>query len=171
MTRSELEVYQAERLRGLVKELVGRNPFWTQKLQAAGLSPRDLQHPSDLCKLPFTTKQELVEDQHRLPPYGSNLTYPLPAYSRLHQTSGTKGRPMRWLDTIASWDWFMTCWRHIYRLVGVTREDVVGFPFSFGPFIGFWAAFDGAQRLGNRSLPLGGLSSEARLQFLVEHGS
>ena len=42
------------------------------------------------------------------------------------------------------------------------------FPFSFGPFVGFWAAFEGAQRLGNLSLTLGGMTSEARLNVILE---
>ena len=34
-------------------------------------------------------------------------------------------------------------------LGGLRSDDVLAFPFSFGPFMGFWAAFDGAVRLGN----------------------
>ena len=90
-------------------------------------------------------------------------------YSRLHQTSGTTGEPMRWLDTPASWDWLMRCWAQIYRIVGLKPEDRLGFPFSFGPFLGFWAAFEGATRLGNLCLPGGGMSSAARLDLLRQH--
>ena len=68
---------------------------------------------------------------------------------------------MRWLDTPASWNWFMECWQQIYRTSKVTKEDVFAFPFSFGPFIGFWAAFDGAQSIQNLSLTMGGMTSEA----------
>jgi phenylacetate-CoA ligase len=75
---------------------------------------------------------------------------------------------MRWLDTRASWDWFMQCWEQLFRLVGLTSEDVLAFPFSFGPFIGFWAAFEGGQRMGNRILAMGGMSSEARLQMILD---
>ncbi|MCA9014971.1 MAG: AMP-binding protein, partial [Planctomycetaceae bacterium] len=43
------------------------------------------------------------------------------------------------------------------------------FPFSFGPFIGFWAAFEGATRLGNFCLAGGGMGSEARLRMILDN--
>ena len=173
LSRAQIEKVQAEKLRDLLRTLWQRNPFWTAKLAAAGLGPEsgslDLE---SFRRLPLTTKHELVADQTEHPPYGTNLTFPLKDYVRLHQTSGTTGRPMRWLDTAASWDWFMGCWSQIYDAVGLGRggaEEVVAFPFSFGPFIGFWAAFDGAVRRGYRALPLGGLSTETRLDVILEN--
>ncbi|QDU37936.1 Phenylacetate-coenzyme A ligase [Maioricimonas rarisocia] len=168
LSRDEIERSQLERLQRLLGEVHARNPFWQQKLGQAGITPGDIRSLDDLRKLPFLTKQELVDDQNANPPYGTNLTYPPSGYSRLHQTSGTTGRPMRWLDTSDSWDWFMKCWAQIYRIVGLREDDVLAFPFSFGPFIGFWAAFDGACRLGRLSLPMGGLTSEARLRMMLE---
>jgi phenylacetate-CoA ligase len=76
---------------------------------------------------------------------------------------------MRWLDTPESWDWVMKCWGIIYRAIGLRDDDRVFFPFSFGPFLGFWAGFDGAARLGNLVLPGGGMSSAARLSFMIEN--
>ena len=61
-------------------------------------------------RVPFTTKQELSEDQLRHPPYGSNLTFPLPRYSRFSQTSGTSGNPVRWLDTAGTGAWMLGNW-------------------------------------------------------------
>lgn len=171
MSRADLEARQLELLQNLLAEVHGKNAFWTRKLDAAGISPRDVRSLDDLRRLPVTTKQELVDDQNTHPPYGTNLTYPLTDYRRLHQTSGTTGRPMRWLDTDASWGWFMRCWAQIYRIVGIRPDDVFAFPFSFGPFIGFWAAFDGAYRFGNLCLPMGGMSSDARLRMIEELGA
>ncbi|MEM1063763.1 MAG: AMP-binding protein, partial [Planctomycetota bacterium] len=37
----------------------------------------------------------------------------------------------------------------------------------FGPFLGFWAAFEGAARRGNLAIPAGGMSTEARLRMLA----
>lgn len=155
----------------MLDEVSTHNPFWRGKLAAAGYESGSLASLEQFRSLPLTTKHELVADQTENPPYGTNLTYPLKSYSRLHQTSGTTGRPMRWLDTPASWDWLMECWAQIYRIVGLRSDDVLAFPFSFGPFIGFWAAFDGAVRLGNLCLPMGGMSSEARLQMIAELGA
>lgn len=164
----ELRHRQLQRLRALVAAVEESNPFWISKLKTAGVESNDLKSLDDLRRLPVCTKQELVEDQNAHPPYGTNLTYERSHYCRLHQTSGTTGKPMRWLDTPASWDWFMDCWAQIYRIVGITTDDVFAFPFSFGPFIGFWAAFDGAHRGGNLALAMGGMSSEARIKMMAE---
>ena len=169
MDRSQIEQLQSERLRALLDAVAGSNPFWTQKFQSAGVDVSSVKTPADLQKLPFTRKSDLVSDHAAHPPYGTNLTYELTAYSRLHQTSGTTERPLRWLDTPSSWDWFARCWEQIYRMVGLQRDDRLAFPFSFGPFIGFWAAFEGAARLGNLCLAGGGMSSKARLQMIEEN--
>jgi phenylacetate-CoA ligase len=86
-------------------------------------------------------------------------------------TSGTTGRPLRWLDTPESWDWWTRCWTFVYRAAGVGPGDRVFFPFSFGPFIGFWAGFDAATRLGALTLPGGGQDSLLRLRMITDAGA
>lgn len=167
-SRDELNTSQLHQLRELLAEIQERNPFWKDRLARAGLSSGSLTSLDQLRELPLLTKQELIVDQQAAPPFGTNLTCPLNRYSRVHQTSGTTGQPMRWLDTPQSWNWILETWEQIYRLAGIRPEDVFAFPFSFGPFIGFWAAFEGAQRIGNRSLTMGGLSSESRLKMMLE---
>jgi phenylacetate-CoA ligase len=119
----------------------------------------------------MTVKRELVEDQLKNPPFGANLTYPLQNYVRLHQTSGTTGRPLRVLDTQESWDWWADCWGLVLEAAGVTRDDVVYLAFNFGPFIGFWAAYEGAKRLGALTVTGGGLDSLQRLRAMREIGA
>jgi phenylacetate-CoA ligase len=144
------------------------NRFYARKF--AGLSPNDLRTPADFAQLPFTTKAELAADQAEHPPYGTAHTFPLERYSRLHQTSGTStGRPLRWLDTPESWEWVLGCWRVSLPFMGLTPADRAFFPFSFGPFIGFWSGFEAMSRAGLLVLPGGGMTSTARLRFLVEH--
>ena len=169
-SRTELVDWQGTLLAELLKSVVPANPFWTRKLSEAGVNLSSIRSPGDLQLLPFTTKAELVEDQLAHSPYGTNLTFPVVDYSRLHQTSGTTtGRPLRWLDTPASWSWMLDCWSTIYRLLGLRRDDRLCFPFSFGPFLGFWAGFEGAARQGNLCLAAGGMSSEARLKLILEN--
>src|SRR4029077_13545060 len=117
----------------------------------------------------FTTKAELLADQDGHPPYGRVLTYPLARYSRMHQTSGTSSRPLRWLDTAASWNWLLGCWEQYFQIIGLQPEDRLFFPFSFGPFLGFWTAFEAAARLGYLCLAGGGMSSTARLRFILDN--
>jgi phenylacetate-CoA ligase len=97
------------------------------------------------------------------------LTRPRTEYVRYHQTSATTGQPLRWLDTPESWTWMLNNWEKIYALTGITAADRLFFPFSFGPFLGFWTAFEAATRLGCLCLSGGGMSSAARLHFLLDN--
>jgi phenylacetate-CoA ligase len=53
---------------------------------------------------------------------------------------------------------------------GLTADDRIFLPFSFGPFIGFWAAVEGAKRIGALMIPGGGRDSIQRLQMMRELG-
>ena len=167
LSRSQLEALQLEKLRQLL-EPVAKNPFYQAKLRAAGLErPADLLDLDGLKQLPFTTKTELSADQAAHPPYGTNLTFGGEAYIRIHQTSGTSGHPLRWLDTEASWHWWGQCWAAVYRAAGVGAQDRIFFAFSFGPFIGFWSAHEGARAIGALAVPGGGMSSLQRLRAIL----
>jgi phenylacetate-CoA ligase len=164
--------HQLDRLRTLVATVFGANPFWTAKWRAAGLaSASDLRDWDDVRWLPLTTKRELVDDQNAAPLFGTNLTYPLERYVRVHQTSGTSGTPLRWLDTRESWQWWTRCWGFVLAAAGVRPGDRAFFPFSFGLFVGFWAGFDGAQACGALAIPGGGQDSVARLASMDSLGA
>jgi phenylacetate-CoA ligase len=169
LERPALREVQRRRLGELFAEALSGNAFWDRKFAAAGFDPARL-IPDDFPHLPCTTKAELLADQEAHPPYGSGLTYPLADYSRLHQTSGTSGRPLRWLDTRQTWSWMLDCWDTYFAVMGLNRDDRLFFPFSFGPFLGFWTAFDAATRRGLFCVPGGGMNSSARLRFLLDHG-
>ncbi len=165
-----LRELQEKKFQGLLREVIGhQNGFYLKKWQDADVSLDAVRGINDIDKLPFTTKFEIVNDQKRHPPYGTNLTYPLTAYVRMHQTSGTTGQPLRWLDTATSWSWLLHCWGLIYDAVDLRSEDRIFLPFSFGPFIGFWGAFEGALARNNFCLSGGGMSSRIRLQCIVDH--
>src|SRR5213595_108946 len=97
--RGEINAKQLEQLRSLLAELFPGNRFYTRKLNGAGIT-FDVASLEDFsARFPFTTKAELAADQLSTPPFGTNLTYPIEHYTRFHQTSGTAGNPLRWLDT------------------------------------------------------------------------
>jgi len=168
-TREVITSQQLAQLSRLLGAILPCNAFYRRKFADCDTTVGKY---SDFCaRFPFTTKSELAEDQRLNPPFGSNLSFPLSHYTRFHQTSGTSSFPMRWVDTAESWNWMVENWKEIYRAAGVEGGDRVYFAFSFGPFIGFWLAFDAAQSLGCLCIPGGGLSSQARLRALLENRS
>jgi phenylacetate-CoA ligase len=166
LPREQLAVYQTQRLRELLAEIDGKNPFYTARLREMGAEAEDFTTLEMLQQFPFTTKQQLVDDQVQNPPFGSNLTYPENAYIRYHQTSGTTGKPLKVLDTAKSWDWWARCWAFVLAGAGITAEDRLFAAFSFGPFIGFWAAVEGARRVNALMIPGGGRDSLQRLELM-----
>src|SRR5881628_2694089 len=123
--RSAIARSQLEQLRGLLAALVPANRFYTQKYSRAGAPAALVSLKEFTQQYPFTTKQEIAEDQRARPPYGTNLTFPLERYTRFHQTSGTTGAPLRWLDTPESWDWMVENWTEIFCAAGASAGDRV----------------------------------------------
>ncbi len=153
----------ADRVRGLLEVVLERNAFQRARVGGAD-APR-------LADVPPLAKEELVEDQRRHGPFGTNLTYGLDRYVQLHQTSGTTGPPLLVLDTADDWSWWCEGLAKTYRAVGLGAGDRVALTFSFGPHVQFWAAKDGLQRIGALAVPLGGMSSLQRLQAIREVGA
>src|SRR5262245_61103698 len=92
----------------------------------------DLKPPLDWSsfeRLPFVGKADLVADQQTHPPLGQVATYAEHEYIAYHQTSGTTGRPLRVLDTAASWAWWRECWQYVYAGAGITSADRIFFAF------------------------------------------
>ena len=167
-----LRDHQWRRFRAMAAPLLATNRFVACKWREAGItSVDDLRGWDDFRRLPLTRKAELVDDQAANPPFGTNLTFPLERYVRVHQTSGTSGAPIRWLDTQESWEWWARCWGFVLRGAGVEPADRVFFPFSFGLFIGFWAGFEGARALGALAIPGGGQDSPTRLASMEALGA
>ena len=164
--RTTLLAHQHRRLGALLSAIHGRNRFYTSKLDDAGVRLDRLCLPDDLRTLPLTTKHELTADQDASPPWGTAYTEPLERYTRYSQTSSTTGRPLRWLDTNESWQWTLDCWKAVYRAAHVGAADRIFFPFGFGPFLGFWTAFDAGSQIGALCVPGGGMSSQTRLGLL-----
>ena len=170
--REVLKARQLDRVRKIIAVAFERSPFYQRKYRAAGLSSaEDVRSLDDVHHLPFTTKDELVADHEEHPPFGSRMTEPRERYIRLHQTSGTSGKPLRILDTEESWQWFVRGWGYVYNAAGVGATDRVFAAFSFGPFIGFWAGFEGAAHVGALRIPGGGQTTGQRIQQIFDLGA
>ena len=167
--REAIRARQLDQLRDLIRVVGPANAFYEGKLAAAGIDDSIASLEDFTARCPFTTKDELAADQAAHPPYGSNLSFPLEQYNRIHQTSGTTSKPLRWLDTPESWQSMLASWQAVYRAAGVSSADRALFAFSFGPFIGFWMAYEAATQIGCLCFPGGGLTSTTRLRILLEN--
>lgn len=161
-----LQGAQLARLRALVEQVSAGNGFQRERL--AGV---ELQTLADLARIAPVTKADLVADQQAHPPFGTNLTYPLERYTHLHQTSGTSGATLRVLDTADDWNWWRRCLSTVLRAAGVGAGDTVALAYSFGPYIQFWASYEGAGAVCATAVALGGMDSVQRLETIREYAA
>ncbi len=154
--------YQLQRLNALLEKVLPENRFYAQKLAGVKLPLESLE---ELESWPFTFKEELISGPHE-GDFAANLTYPFERYVRYHRTSGTHGRPLVVLDTQEDWDWWIASWQYVLDAAGLTADDRVLLAFSFGPFIGFWSAYDALVARGCLTVPSGGLNTLSRLDLL-----
>ena len=162
-----LKIMQRKLLRDRLHEIYASDSFFSRKFRSIDFDP--LKDP--ISRLPLTTRSEIEQDQVENPPYGSVMTHPVQNYSRFHQTSGTRGVPLRYLDTTEGWRWLLQCWHIAYQAARLAKDSRLVFPFSFGPFSGFWSAFEAACSLGFLCLPAGGMTTRARIQYILENGA
>ncbi len=163
--------HQLGRLNALLRAILPQNKLYAEKLGAhidpsrVARADGPLDSLDQLGALPFTFKEELQvpigEGQ-----LAANLTFPLDAYMRFHQTSGTRGRPLAVLDTADDWRWWLDCWQYVLDAAGIQPHDRCLMAFSFGPFIGFWSAFEAACQRGCLVVPGGGMNTLARLELI-----
>lgn len=168
LDRGELEAYQLGRFNQLLL-LLPENRFYQEKL---GLKQSDgkavqLEQWSDFKALPFTTKEELIEAGEQ----GTWQTFATDRYVRFHQTSGTSGRPLTVLDTAEDWNEWIDTWQHVLDVADIKPGETAMLAFSFGPFIGFWSAFDALVARGVRAVPGGGMTSASRLDLIERTGA
>ena len=84
------------RLNDLLADILPANRFYAAKLGERCGPFESLE--AFRATVPFTTKEELARDHEAHPPLGTTHSFDPEGYPRFHQTSGTRGKPLVWLD-------------------------------------------------------------------------
>ncbi|MGC1119527.1 MAG: phenylacetate--CoA ligase family protein, partial [Candidatus Methanofastidiosia archaeon] len=85
-----IEKYQLKRLKAVVRHAYTNSPFYHEKFRRAGVGPEDITCLKDIEKLPFTTKEELLEAGDSV--VARNIP---PSHYRIITTSGSTGKKLR----------------------------------------------------------------------------
>jgi phenylacetate-CoA ligase len=105
---AEMEAYQAQRLREVLAVAYERVPFYREAFAAHGLTPKDIEAPADLAKLPSLTKNTLRREGERMVARDASRHR-----ARRCATSGTTGEPVVvHLDRFSRVLEFVYYWRH-----------------------------------------------------------
>ncbi len=105
---SEIEAYQNEKLRALVRHAYENVPYYRDRWKALKLSPDDIRSRADLWKIPVLTKEDVRQHADR---FISRKTARRELLSR--HTSGTTGKALHFYMTkeAVAFQWAVW-WRH-----------------------------------------------------------
>jgi phenylacetate-CoA ligase len=162
---AEIRSRQEKGFAALIGKVLPANEFYQKRYRSLRFRPGRRVGLSDLPNLPFVTHADIVRDQIASPPFGTNLTFPLSKYTRVHHGPGD----LRWMDTEESWSWWLECWKTAYEAAGVTHEHHVFVACAIGPCIGFWTALEAGQRLGALMIPGGAARPEEQHEIMLRN--
>ncbi len=165
--RSTLRNHQTELLKEQVKRVFNKLPYYRKKMQEKGLSPSDIKSLDNLHLLPFTTKQDFMDNY----PFGM-FAVPLNEAVRVQGSSGTTtgkstivGYTRNDLDV-----WADLCAR-LVTAAGVQAHDIAQVSFGYGLFTGGFGLHAGLERVGALVLPISSGKTARQIKFMRDFGT
>lgn len=166
MSRPELEILQLGRLKNLIERLYEKVPFYKKQMDERGVSARSLNTLADLKNFPFTKKSDLRDHY----PFGL-FSEPLTNVTRLHASSGTKGKPTVVGYTKNDLDmWSEVCARSL-GAAGARPGDILHNSYGYGLFTGGLGMHFGAEKFGATVVPASGGRTQQQILLLQDFGS
>lgn len=166
MPRKELEVLQLERLRWTVDYCYRNVPFYTKKLDEAGVTAEKIKSLSDIRYIPVTTKDDLRDHY----PFGM-LATPIKDVVRIHASSGTTGKPTVVAYTKQDLDIWSDCVARLAMAAGATPDDIVQISFGYGMFTGALGLHYGLEKIGAAVVPNSSGNTEKALMYMRDFGT
>ncbi|MDR1617486.1 MAG: phenylacetate--CoA ligase, partial [Treponema sp.] len=157
---------QLANLKNLVETLYNRVPFYRGKMDALGITPRDIHSLADIEQLPFTTTDDLRENYPR-----GLLAAPPDRIVEVHMSSGTTGKPVVDEYTRNDIDIWRESMARTMAAAGCTRDDVVQNCYGYGLFTGGPGAHYGALTIGAEVLPMSSGNTARQLMVMQDFGT
>ncbi|AFZ72460.1 phenylacetate--CoA ligase PaaK [Natronobacterium gregoryi] len=162
-SRAEIRELQSERLRETVRNAYENVAYYRDELDAAGVSPDDIETVEDVEKLPFTTKSDFREE------YPDGLfAVDDEAVRRIHASSGTTGKP----KIVAYTEDDLELWNEVVArslvAAGVEPGDTVQNGYGYGLFTGGLGLHYGVEELGATVIPIGGGQTQRQVELLED---
>lgn len=166
MARDELEKLQGERLVKQVKRVYENVEPYRKKMDEAGVKPEDIRSTEDLPLLPFTTKEDLMDNY----PFGL-LAVPREEVTEIHASSGTTGKQKVSSYTENDVELWAEIAARSLSAMGVTKDSIVQTAYGFGLFTGGFGAHYGARKIGAMAVPMSSGNSKRQIQIMKDFGS
>ena len=166
MSREEMKALQSEKLVKQVKNVYENVAFYRKKMDEMGVKPEDIKSIDDIGKLPFTTKEDLRDNN----PFGL-LAVPQSKIARVQGTSGTTGKLTLASYTQNDVDVWGECVARALTMAGLTEEDRLHVCYGYGLFTGGMGLDLGARALGCMSIPMSSGNTQRQLMCMEDFGA
>ncbi len=159
----EMRELQGARLRDVVARLHAAVPMYRERLDAAGVAPRDIRSIEDITRLPVTRKHDLRDHY----PFGL-LAVPRQQLRRVHASSGTTGKATVVAYTANDLDLFARVNARALAMAGAEPGMMIHNAYGYGLFTGGLGIHYGAERLGLAVVPVSGGMTERQLGLITD---
>ena len=166
MPLPELQDLQLERLKEVCERVYDRVPFYFQAFRRAGVKPKDIKSLEDLCRLPFTSKDDLRDNY----PFGL-FAVPPSDIEEIHTSSGTTGKPVVGGYTHRDIELWSEVMARCLTCSGTTKDDMVQNAYGYGLFTGGLGVHYGARRIGASVIPISGGNTKRQIMIMQDFGS
>jgi phenylacetate-CoA ligase len=163
MGLEDLKDVQSERLKNLVSYIYKHSPAYKVKLDAFGISPKDIKTIDDIKKLPFTTKEDMRDSY----PFGL-FSRPVKDINEIHVSSGTTGNPTvvgYTKDDLKLWSEVMA---RVLCCAGAVPGDMIQIAYGYGLFTGGLGFHYGAIEMGLSVIPASSGQTKRQLKIMED---
>jgi len=144
--------------------VLSRSAFYKEKYAGCGITSENA--ANRFSELPFTEKQELLDDQEAHPPFGANLCAELAEVQRIQKTSGTSNRPVLIALTPKDIETTVSVGATCFRAAGLEPTDVVVHCLNYCLWMGGYTDHQSLERTGATVVPYGVGNTVGLVEFM-----
>lgn len=165
LTQDELyEGIEKEKLLKQVDYALRNSEFYRRKLYGFKNADGVVR---DFGSVPFTEKKEIIDDQLRFPPFGSNLSVKNDQIRRIHRTSGTTGRPVFLALTQNDVDATIRSGVRCFWASGLRPDDMVFHCLNYCMWMGGFTDHQSLEKTGATVVPYGVGNSKNLIESIL----
>lgn len=165
LPRRQLENLQLHRLMSTLERVYANVAMFRERMQEKGWAPADIQSLSDIRKLPFLSKSDLLDTY----PFGL-FASPMEEIVRLHASSGTTGKPVVVAYTKEDIEVWTSVMVRSFASCGLHRGDIIQNAYAYGLFTGGLGVHYGAEGLGATVVPTSGGNTDRQISVMKDFG-
>ena len=163
MNKEAKKELQLKRLQETVKLAYENVPFYTKKLDDAGVKPEDIKTLEDIEKIPFTTKDDLRAAY----PFGL-FAVPDDEIVEIHSSSGTTGKPTVSGYTKHDLDVWAEITARGLDMAGAKKNYIIQNAYGYGLFTGGFGIHHGGYKFGATVVPISAGNTARQLQIMKD---